>query len=72
MPRVNGVQTQRLRLTVGATTDRVISHIVGLGIYGASEATVACSIIRYWLWANQDKLRENRITLAPVQPVPDR
>lgn len=63
---------QRLQLTVDATTDRVISDIVGLGIHGANKAEVASSIIRHWLWDNQDKLRANGISLAPVQPVADR
>lgn len=69
---MNGVRTLRLQLTVDATTDRVISDSVGLGIHGANKAEVASPIIRYWLWDNQDKLRANGITLAPVQPVPDR
>lgn len=72
MPRLNGVRTQRPQLTVDATTDRVISDIVGLGIYGANKVEVACSIIRHSLWDNQDKLRANGISLVPVQPVPDR
>lgn len=65
MSRLNGVRTLRLQLTIDATT-------VGLGIYGANKAEVACSMIRHWSWENQDKLRANGISLAPVQPVPDR
>jgi hypothetical protein len=64
MARANGVGTCRLQLTVDRVTDRVIGEIAGLGIHGGNRAEVACSIIRMWLWENQDKLRANGVTIA--------
>ena len=64
MPRQNGIQTRRLQITIDTTTDRVIGQVVGLGIHGANKAEVACSIIRQWLWDNQEKLRGSGIVIA--------
>lgn len=64
MARHNGVPTRRLQITVDGTTDRLIGQIVGLGIHGANKAEVACSIIRQWLWDNQQKLRDAGITIS--------
>lgn len=64
MPRHNRIQTRRLQMTIDSTTDRLIGQMVGLGIHGANRAEVACSIIRQWLWDNQQKLRENGVAIS--------
>jgi hypothetical protein len=61
MARTNSVETKKLQLTVDLTTDRVIEEIARLGLHGANKSEVACSIIRMWLWENQNKLRDNGI-----------
>ncbi len=65
MPRKNGVKTLRLQVTIDATTDRVIEQMVKLGIHGSNKSEVACSVIRHWLWDNQEKLRTNGIAIVP-------
>ena len=65
MARHNGVKTVRLQVTIDATTDRVIEQMVALGIHGANKSEVACSVIRHWLWDNQEKLRTNGIAIVP-------
>ncbi len=62
--RRNGVRTLKLQLTVDATTDRVISDMVHLGIHGANKAEVASWILRNWIWENQKQLKENGISLT--------
>lgn len=67
MARQNGVPTYKLQLTIDATTDRVISEMVGLGIHGTNKSEVGCSIIRQWLWENQEKLRTNGIEMVSTK-----
>ena len=64
MARQNGISTYKLQMTIDGTTDRIIAEMVGLGIHGANKSEVGCSIIRQWLWDNQDKLRANGIDMA--------
>ncbi len=63
MARRNGVKTVKLQLTVDETTDRIIEEMVALGIHGTTKAEVGSWVIRSWLWANQDQLRNNGINL---------
>jgi hypothetical protein len=64
MARQNGIETRRLQLTVDDATDRIITEMVALGIHGANKAEVATSIIRSWIWDNQERLRTNGIPLT--------
>lgn len=64
MARQNGIETSRLQLTIDEATDRIINEMVGLGIHGANKAEVATSIIRSWIWENQERLRTNGISLT--------
>jgi hypothetical protein len=61
MARTKGVKTCKLQLTVDPTTDQLIGEISALGFQGTTKAEVACSILRMWLWDNQDKLRQHGI-----------
>ncbi|KLD62500.1 hypothetical protein [Dyella japonica] len=63
MARSKLVPSCKLQLTVDAATDRIIEDICSLGIHGTNKSEVACSIIRMWLWENQDKLRDNGVAL---------
>ena len=61
MARERLVDTRKLQLTIDASTERVIEEIAALGIHGTNKAEVACSILRMWLWDNQEKLRSNGV-----------
>lgn len=65
MARSNVVETSKLQVTVDATTDRLIDELARIGIHGTSKAEVACSILRMWLWDNQEKLMQNGVFVAP-------
>jgi hypothetical protein len=62
-----GTGTKKLQVTVDAATDRVIGQIVNLGIHGTTKAEVACSILRMWIWENQQKLRENGVNIRATR-----
>ena len=63
MARRNGVKTVKLQLTVDETTARILDDMTGLGIHGTTKAEVSSWVIRTWIWANQDQLRTNGISL---------
>lgn len=66
MARRNGVKTVKLQLTVDETTERILGEMVGLGIHGSNKAEVGSWVIRTWIWANQDQLRTNGISLQKL------
>ena len=59
------VETRKLQVTVDAVTDRLITEIATLGFQGTTVLEVACSILRMWLWENQEKLRQNGVFVSP-------
>ena len=59
------VETRKLQVTVDAVTDRLITEIATLGFQGTTVSEVACSILRMWLWENQEKLRQNGVFVSP-------
>ncbi len=56
-------KTVKLQVTVDRCTERVIEDIRDLGIHGSSKSEVVASILRDWLWRNEDKLRK---TVSPL------
>jgi hypothetical protein len=66
MAKRNGVESEKLQVTVDQATDRVISEMVLVGIHGANKSQVAAWILRTWIWENQERLRHNGIVLAKV------
>lgn len=64
MAKSNNIETFKLQATVDATTDRVIGDIAVLGFQGTTKSEVVCSILRMWLWDNQDKLRQNGVQIS--------
>jgi hypothetical protein len=68
MPRQALSERAKLQLTVDAVTDRMVGELAAIGIHGTSKAEVACSILRMWLWENQDKLRQNGVFVSAEQP----
>lgn len=55
--------TKKLQVTVDLATERVIGEIVKLGIHGTTKAEVACSILRMWIWENEQRLRANGVSI---------
>jgi hypothetical protein len=66
MSQDGGAATKKLQVTVDAATERVIGEIAKLGIHGTSHSEVACSILRMWIWENEQRLRENGVTIRPM------
>lgn len=62
------MDTTKLQVTIDTATARVIGEIVELGIHGTSKAEVACSILRMWIWENEQRLRENGVSIRPSDP----
>jgi hypothetical protein len=51
-------------LSLDATTDAVLERIARLGILGQSKAEAGTTILRYWIWENQDKLAQQGLRIA--------
>lgn len=66
MAKNNKVETLKVQATVDVVTDRVLNDIVALKFQGTTKSEVVCSILRMWLWENQDKLRQNGVEISPV------
>lgn len=65
MANSNKVDTVKVQATVDAVTDRVLNDMVELQFQGTTKSEVVCSILRMWLWDNQDKLRQNGVEISP-------
>ena len=64
MARNGGAATCKLQVTIDPVTDRIIDEMVSLGFQGTTRGDVACTILRMWLWDNQEKLRQNGVFVA--------
>ncbi len=58
------VETCKLQVTIDRATERILQEMISMGIHGTTKAEVAVSILRNWLWANEEKLRQNGVLLA--------
>ena len=58
------VETCKIQLTIDRGTDRLLEEMISMGIHGTSKSEVAVAIIRSWLWANEEKLRQNGVALV--------
>lgn len=56
-------KTCKLQVIVDVETERLIGEIAKLGFQGTSKSEVACTIIRRWIWDNQDKLVQNGVRI---------
>ena len=64
MAKASGM-TSKIQVTVDISTDRLVGEIAELGFLGTSKSEVVCSVLREWLWSNQEQLRQNGIQLSP-------
>ena len=62
-----GTETNKLQVTVDLQTDRMIGELASIGMFGTSKAEVSCSILRMWLWENQEKLRQNGVFVVQTE-----
>jgi hypothetical protein len=65
VPKSQKVETCKLQLTVDLSTARLLQEMTALGVHGTTKAEVAVSLLRSWLWANEEKLRQNGVFLSP-------
>lgn len=56
--------TSKIQVTVDVATDRLVGKIAELGFLGTSKSEVVCSVLRDWLWDNQEQLRQNGIQMS--------
>ena len=63
MAKTSGM-TSKIQVTVDISTDRLVGEIAELGFLGTSKSEVVCSVLREWLWNNQEQLRQNGIQLS--------
>lgn len=60
----NHTKTVRAILSLDATTADVLERIAHLGVFGKTRAEAATTILRFWIWENQDKLAQQGVRIA--------
>lgn len=63
----NDNKTCKLQVIVDVETERLIGEISKLGFQGTSKSEVACTIIRRWLWDNQEKLLQSGVQIVSTE-----
>jgi hypothetical protein len=63
MRRKNLIGTVRVPLSLDPTTDTVLERLARLGIFGKNKAEVGVTIVRHWIWDNEEKLTRQGIQL---------
>jgi hypothetical protein len=59
----NSVRTERAQLSISNNTNRILQRVADIGILGKTKAEVAARIVTDWIWANEDRLLRQGITL---------
>ena len=67
MTMANDNKTCKLQVIVDVETERLIGEISKLGFQGTSKSEVACTIIRRWLWDNQEKLLQSGVQIVSTE-----
>jgi hypothetical protein len=67
MARRNRTETVRVPLSLDLTTDNVLKRLAEIGIFGKNKAEVAVTILRHWLWDNEEKLTRQNVQLTGVK-----
>jgi hypothetical protein len=60
----NRTGTVRVILSLDSTTSDLLERIARLGIFGKNKAEVGASILRDWIWDNQDRLAQQGVKLT--------
>ena len=64
MRRRNATASKKLQITVDVVTERLLDEIATLGIHGTTKAEVASTLVRQWIWHNDQRLRENGVRIG--------
>jgi hypothetical protein len=67
MKRRNRTATVRVPLSLDLTTDSVLERLAQTGVFGKNKAEVAVTILRHWIWDNEEKLTRQSIQLIEVK-----
>jgi len=63
MQHRNRTKTVRVPLSLDPATNSVLEALAQVGIFGKNKAEAGTTIIRHWIWDNQDKLAQQGIQL---------
>jgi hypothetical protein len=64
MARRNRTATIKVPLSLDPTTNVILEELAHIGLFGKNKAEVACSILRAWIWANEEKLLRQGVKLV--------
>jgi hypothetical protein len=64
MNRRNRIETIKVPLSLDPTTNVILEDLAHIGLFGKNKAEVASSILRDWIWSNEEKLKRNGIRLV--------
>jgi hypothetical protein len=48
-------------------THRILEDLIRVGIFGQTKSEIAASIIRTWIWENEEKLKRHGVEVASVR-----
>jgi len=64
MSRRNRTETIKVPLSLDPTTNVILEDLAHIGLFGKNKAEVASSILRDWIWRNEEKLERHGIRLT--------
>jgi hypothetical protein len=64
MSRRNRTETIKVPLSLDPTTNVILEDLAHIGLFGKNKAEVASSILRDWIWSNEEKLERHGINFA--------
>jgi len=59
----NRTETIRIALSLDPATDGILRDLASMGFFGKNKAEVALTIVRYWIWDNEEKLNRQGIRI---------
>lgn len=68
----NRTGTIRVPLSLDPSTNGVLEEMAHLGLFGKNKAEVAVTIIRAWVWDNDEKLNRQGVDLSAARRQPFR
>lgn len=51
--------------SLDGNTHRILEELIGVGIFGRTKSEIAASIIRTWIWENEEKLKRHGVDVMP-------
>jgi len=59
----NPIRSERAQLSISENTSRILEDVARIGILGKTKAEVAARIVTDWIWANEDRLTRQGISI---------